>query len=165
MQKFNILLSLILLMTAFAGCQSQVNYEETVAVNFAYDFPSEYIISDIEDSGCVIYRNNEEIGGIVLTNLNNGSILDIDKTELRQYLDTFAPVPLQYEYVSMFCSDDYGNDYVSIKFTVMDPDTEAVNYYHHYLFEREGQCYDIWMIDTLVNEDEQLSLLGTVIRE
>lgn len=163
MQKFNIMLSLILLMTAFAGCQSQVNTEETVAVNFASDFPSEYIISDIKDNGYAIYRNAEEIGGIVLTNLNNGSIIDIDKTELRQYLDTFAPVPLQYEYVSMFCSDDYGNDYVSIKFTVTDPDTETVNHYHHYLFEREGQCYDIWMIDTLVDSDEQLSLLEMAI--
>lgn len=164
MRKFMIVISFIILMTTIAGCQSEGNQNaETAAANFAYDLPSEYIISDIGNTECTIYRDTEVIGGIVLTNLNNGSIEDIDKTELRQYLDTFAPAPLVYEYMAMFWTDDYYNNYVSIKLTVTDPDTEASDNYHHYLFEKEGHCYDLWLIDTLVSEDEQLSLLATVI--
>ena len=95
-----------------------------------------------------------------MTNLNNGKITDIDKTELRQYLESFAPIPLTYEYVAMYFSDNF--DYVSINFAVTDPETQKSTYYHHYLFERDSGCYDLWLTDELVDEDEQIALLASL---
>lgn len=141
-----------------AGCQNHSDYQdETVVANFEFDLPDAYKISEKSDNSCVIYKGAEIVGGITLTNLNNGKIADIDKFELRQYLDLFAPSPLTYEYVAMYCSDKF--DYVSINFTVTDPDTKETTYYHHYLFERAGGCYDLWMTDELIAQDEQISLL------
>lgn len=163
MRKVGIIISVFLMALIIMGCQNreQLNTETTTA-DFTFYLPDEYSISDISDTGCSIYQGTEAVGGIVLTRLNNGSIVDIDKTELRQFLDTFAPVPLIYEYVAMYSSnDDY--DYVSINFTVTDTETMESNNYHHYLFERNSGCYDLWLIDELVNEEEQKALLIAVV--
>lgn len=161
MRKLGVLVSLLLVLILTAGCQDHAEFQgETVTANFEFDIPDAYIISEIGDNSCAVYKGTEVIGGIVLTNLNNGKIADIDKIELRQYLDSFAPSPLTYEYVAMYCSDNF--DYVSINFVVTDPETQESTYYHHYLFERAGGCYDIWLIDELVAQDEQIELLESL---
>lgn len=111
MRKLCFLFSLFLVLILTAGCQNHSDYQdETVVANFEFDLPDAYKISEMSDNSCVVYKGAETVGGIALTNLNNGKIADIDKFELRQYLDLFAPSPLAYEYVAMYCSDKF--DYV-----------------------------------------------------
>ena len=162
MRNLRTLVAIFLVLLLTAGCQQDIDHQvEPAKANFEFELPDAYMISDIDDNDCTVYKGTEAIGGIVFTNLNNGKIADIDKTELRQYLDTFAPSPLTYEYVAMYFSDDI--DYVSLNFAVTDPTTQEVAYYHHYLFERAGGCYDLWLIDELVGEDEQVALLASLV--
>lgn len=65
------------------------------------------------------------LGGIVITDLNPDRIADTDNTALRQYLETFAPLPLTYEYISMYCDTD-DRTYTNITFRVNDPETGLV---------------------------------------
>lgn len=163
MRKYAIIIVVLTLAFFTTGCQDgeQLSIQGETS-NFAFNLPEGYSISDIGDTCCSIYRDAEMVGGIVATDLNKGSIVDIDKTELRQYLDTFAPLPLTYEYISMYFSNgEY--DYISINFTVSDTKTMQTKNYHHYLFERDAHCYDLWLDDELVDEDIQAEFLTTVV--
>lgn len=161
MRKFGVFSTLLLVLILTIGCQNYVAYQKkTEKVNFEFNIPNAYTISEIDDYACEIYKGTEKIGGIVLTSLNDGKISDIDKTELRRYLDLFAPSPLSYEYVAMYCADDF--DYVSIALEVWDPELQVARDYHHYLFEKAGCCYDLWLMDKLVDADEQNALLKSM---
>lgn len=161
MRKMRVLVTLFCVLVFAAGCQNHAEYqEETVIGNFEFDIPDAYTMSEIADNSCTVYKETNAIGGIVFTNLNNGKIADIDKIELRKYLDSFAPSPLTYEYVAMYFSDNF--DYVAINFVVTEPETDEKTYYHHYLFEKGDGCYDLWLMDEFVDENEQNELLVSV---
>lgn len=162
MRKIQVIFSFLVFAFALIGCQSKPQQStKSKTADFSFPIPEGYSIVDVSETKCTICKDKKAVGGIVITDLNNGSIKDIDKTDLRKYLDIFAPTPLIYEYMAMYFSEN-GFDYISINFKVTDTETTDVNYYHHYLFEKSFSCYDLWLSDDLVSEDEQKEILTTM---
>lgn len=154
--------SIFVLAFTLMGCQRETEQSTVLeTADFSFPVPEGYTIVDASETQCTICKDETVVGGIVMTDLNNGSIKDIDKTELRKYLDIFAPAPLIYEYMAMYFSDN-SYDYISINFKVTDTGTMDENYYHHYLFEKSSSCYDLWLSDDLVSEDEQKEILTSI---
>lgn len=130
--------------------------------DFLFDLPGKYSLADITEDHCSLLCDDEPIGGILITNLDPSSIADANGMAILQYLETFAPLPLTYEYIAMYC-DTEEHTYTNITLRVTDPETGTSNNYHHYLFEKDSLCYDLWIDDTCMQEEDQQALLTGIL--
>lgn len=154
------LIIFFLLSTVLGGCG--VSKSSTPVGDFLFDLPGKYSLTDMTSDRCSLMQDDLLLGGIVITDLNPDRIADTDNTALRQYLETFAPLPLTYEYISMYCDTD-DRTYTNITFRVNDPETGSSSNYHHYLFKKDDKCYDLWIDDAYTDEEEQRMLVSSVI--
>lgn len=163
MKKFTGIICAILCMvlpTILGGCGSSKT--PAPAGDFLFDLPRKYSLADMTSDRCSLMQDDLLLGGIAITDLDPDGIADTDNTALRQYLESFAPLPLTYEYISMYCDTD-DRAYTNITLRINNPETGSSSNYHHYLFEKDDKCYDLWMDDACMDEEEQRVLVRSVI--
>ena len=154
------LIIFFLLSTVLGGCGASKS--STTGGDFLFDLPGKYSLTDMTSDRCSLMQDDLLLCGIVITDLNPDRIADTDNIALRQYLETFAPLPLTYEYISMYCDTD-DRTYTNITFRVNDPETGSSSNYHHYLFKKGDKCYDLWIDDACMDEEEQRAFVRSVI--
>lgn len=148
------------LSTILGGCSSSKT--PAPARDFLFDLPGKYSLTDMTSDRCSLMQDDLLLGGIVITDLDPDRIADTDKAALRQYLESFAPLPLTYEYISMYCDTD-DRAYTNITLRINNPETGSSSNYHHYLFKKGDKCYDLWIDDACMEEEEQHVLVSSVI--
>lgn len=148
------------LSTILGGCSSSKT--PAPARDFLFDLPGKYSLTDMTSDRCSLMQDDLLLGGIVITDLDPDRIADTDKAALRQYLESFAPLPLTYEYISMYCDTD-DRAYTNITLRINNPETGSSSNYHHYLFKKGDKCYDLWIDGACMEEEEQHVLVSSVI--
>lgn len=162
MRKFTALITLLMLVALMAGCGANPSNpsEPAAAANasdnsFDFSLPEGYEIAGVSDTACSILRNGEEVGGIVLTGLDPAVIKktggETEDMSLSKYLDSCAQPPLGAEYIAMQV-----DGHLEISFQTTNFDTGESHRYLRTLFEKNSQCYDLW-VDGAIEDHEAIA--------
>lgn len=142
----------IVTMFLLAGCGAAEDYE--VKPDFSFDLPEGYAISNITDTQCDILQGETKIGGIVFTALKPKDIKDTGDKEFNIYLNSYGPLPLICEYISMFWES-----HISVTMKITDPDTGKIANSQHYVFAKDKAVYDLWLDTDLLNDDARNEII------
>ena len=142
---------LIAVLLLFAGCGPREPAEPKKA-DFSFILPPGASFADVTDTTASIVMDGRAVGGITLTDIEGKSMKKLDDDSLFRYIDSCAPMPLIGEWISMFFEED-GHSFICVNLKITDPETNAVTNFSHTLFMKEEGVYDLWLDDSLVDEE------------
>lgn len=100
--------------------------------------------TDFTADRCSIVKEGIVVGGIIVTGLE---AVSLDAIDTNAYVSTLGPYP---EYIAM-----RGEDFISITVKYTEADTGRIHNSQHYLFIRNGACYDLWLDNDNVPQEER----------
>lgn len=90
---------------------------------------------------CAIICCGQRIGGVILTDLNPMALAMDSKDKVLNYLVQYVPETLFYEYMM-----DWGpGDVMTVDWIMIDPEVMRSREFRHYLYEKDGSVYDLWL--------------------
>ena len=140
----------------FSGCQSATATTQTAPTvpgdisEFSFSLPEGYTFAADAINSLSILKNDEMVGGLVLTGLDVSCLKDTRSTEVHQYINSYGQMPLICEYIIM-----QGDDFLAVSMAVTDPDTNIRSETSHRLFAHHSECFDLWFDDGLSDEDRE----------
>ncbi len=161
MCKFAKLIILSLICLILSGCHhSSSSPTETIPeiLPFEFSLPDGYAMTPKSDNTISIIQNGQVIGGIIRTDLDVNCITDTDCTHIDEYLKSFASYPLFVEYINMH-SD--GIAYISLR--ISDYETGPVSNQCHTLFNQDAVCFDYWVDNSLITDEERGSIFKSIL--
>lgn len=94
--------------------------------------------------------NEPKIGGLIQTDLDYSALGQDGSDALTQYVDAMAPLPLIPEYIAMGADGSY-----AMNLRITNPETQEVTNSSHFFFERDGVCFDLWLDDDALTDEEK----------
>lgn len=103
--------------------------------------PENFIIpaDSITDTACSIFCIGQQVGGIIKTDLSTDVLVNSDYDAVGNYLGKFVPEGL------VFDTMIDGGYPITADLVLVNPDTKASREFMHYLYEKDGFCYDLWL--------------------
>ena len=153
-----LLIAVLLLLT---GCRSHTP-DEPGKADFSFLLPPGASFADVTNTTVSIVMDGRTVGGMTLTDIKGKSMKKLDDDSLFRYMDSCAPVPLIGEWISMYFEVE-GHSIICVNLKVTDPETNSVSNYLHTLFMREEGVYDLWLDDSLVDEEMRDLFIDLVV--
>ena len=141
----------VALLLFLVGCAARTPDEPRKA-DFSFLLPPGASFADVTDTTASIVMDGRTVGGMTLTDIKGKSMKKLDDDSLFRYMDSCAPMPLIGEWISMYFEVD-GHSIICVNLKVTDPETNVIANYSHTLFMREEGVYDLWLDDSLVDEE------------
>lgn len=132
---FSLLLGAICIITTVCGCAPT---HSSPLPDF--QLPEGFHLQTKDKSTYSLINGDQPVGEIVKTTLSTDVLSTPDCEDIIAYLETYVSEGMQYEYM-MGYGEDTGP--VEIGLNILDPTTLAGHEYTHYLFEKDGECYDL----------------------
>lgn len=161
MYKLSKLIILSLICLFFSSCyQSPPVPTEPIPETLPFEFPlpGGYTLITKSDNAISIIQNEQVIGGIIRTDLDVNCIADTNCTHIKEYLKSFASPPLFVDYINMYFG---GFAYITLQ--ISDYETGPVSNQCHTLFNQDAVCFDYWVDDALVTDEERGSIFKSIL--
>lgn len=129
------------------------------SASFDFELPAGFKIENVTDTDCSITYADQCVGGFVLTNIDSEIFDDPDGSVIIPYLESYITPPLVFEYMMGYSENNPA--VIDISLNIVDLETEVSHEYKHYLFEKNSDCYDMWLDTELVEDEALYQLLVT----
>lgn len=126
---------------------------------FDFSLPEGFEIQNQSEKTCDLIYEGQNVGGFVITDLDAGMVNDPDKEIIKEYLNSYVEPPLVFD--CMMSSTGEDPTMLEVSLIVVNLETEETHEYKHYLFERDSECYDMWLDTELVDSETSVQLLST----
>ena len=147
--------AVILLIGVLTGCGAGTASPETtepaaVAGKFDFPLPQGYVMENVTDRDCsIVDTNGTAVGGITLTDLEEGDLTEEFGNGVILYLESIAEGS---EYFAWKGEDEdspvlYMTHYAPV------PDSQEKKTYKRVLFVRDGGVYDLWLDLDRIDEE------------
>ena len=144
-----------------AGCGAR-SPDEPRAADFSVILPPGASFADMTDTTASIILDGQLVGGMTLTDIEGKRMDKLEDDSLFRYIDSCAPMPLIGEWISMYFEED-GHSIICVNLKVTDPESNSVSNYSHTLFMKEEGVYDLWLDDSLVDEEMRELFVDLVV--
>jgi hypothetical protein len=156
-KQFFIFLQLFLLCLLF-GCSATKNHSTSEAqLNFTV--PEGYITTQEINTSSLLFKDEEAIGGINLTDLTPACFNDSTHSSISKYLDQVASNKHIVEWIIM----EGSGDVLIVSLSVTDPEADTRIETIHRIFSKEEFVYDFWFDRNLISEEEGIPLFNTLL--